>query len=81
MGLKSPPPGGWAIYGCGIGWYGVTHAVVKIANYTTNYDFVDIRRRVGWEYTLHKSFYALNMRKYSLRWNIAALKTEEKWRG
>ena len=39
----------------------VTHAVVKITNYTTNYDGVDIRRGVVRRFAL-KVFYALYMR-------------------
>ena len=44
-------------------WLGgnVTHAVVKIANYTTNYDFVDITRVLN-VYGLN-GFYALCMRE------------------
>ena len=37
------------------------HAVVKITNYTTNYDGVDIRRGVVRRFAL-KVFYALYMR-------------------
>ena len=44
-------------------WLGgnVIHAVVKITNYTTNYDGVDIRRGVVRRFAL-KVFYALYMR-------------------
>jgi hypothetical protein len=54
----------------------VTHAVVKIANYTTNYDFVDIRR-VSNVFHL-KLFYALYMRTNSWRWNTSDLKKHMK---
>ena len=44
-------------------WLGgnVSHDVVKITNYTTNYDGVDIRRGVVNRFAL-KVFYALCMR-------------------
>ena len=44
-------------------WLGgnVSHAVVKITNYTTSYDVVDIRRGVERRFAL-KVFFALCMR-------------------
>ena len=50
----------------------VTHAVVKIANYTTNYDFVDITRVLN-VYGLN-GFYALCMRTDTMYIEIRALR-------